>query len=407
MRPPERQRRPRQGAAAVFSGNETAVENSLTAANGQGALRQILDAAAREASVPISDFTVLDKKVDPYRQDTASGHRDGAWLAEQMARLGIIKPIHLRGLHYALVSSTSLTKPNGARYLNNADDWEWLQVEASKAARWLGYVPFDRIVDERNSPPVIVMHGNGTPKVEIGLGATIEVSVPDLEDIKPTVYLDNFKPRQKYRLVVYGEKTSLADVVKRLCERYLADLFLPSGEITDSQLYLMAKTGAEDGRPMIVFILADFDPAGNQMAVSIGRKLQALRDLQFPGLSFEVVPVALTEDQVRTLDLPSTPLKETERRADRWRQAHGGLEQTEIDALATLQPDVLRSIVVDAFDRYFDPSLDRRARAIRDAWLSEAQEVLDQAIDADLIAALHAEAEGRLGGNPGRDRSDQ
>ena len=47
----------------------------------------------------------------------------------------------------------------------------------------------------------------------------------------------------------------------------------------------MAKTGADDGRPMIVFVLADFDPAGNQMAVSIGRKLQAFRDLLYPGLS--------------------------------------------------------------------------------------------------------------------------
>ena len=53
--------------------------------------------------------------------------------------------------------------------------------------------------------------------------------------------------------------------------------------------------------------------------------------------------------------------------------------------------------MVDAFDRYFDHSLDRRAREIRDDWLGEAQAVLDQAIDADLIAALHAEAEGRLG----------
>jgi hypothetical protein len=335
-----------------------------------------------------------------------------------MTQLGITKPIHLRGLHYALVSSPSLTKPNGLRYLNNADDWEWLQVEASKAARWLGYVLFDRIVDERNSPPVIMVHGNGVPEVEIGLGATIEVSVPDIEDIKPTVYLANFEARQKHRLVLSGEKTSLGDVVKPLCESYGADLYLPSGEITDSQLWLMAKTGAEDGRPMIVFVVADFDPAGNQMAVSIGRKLQAFRDLLFPGLEFEVVPIALTEDQVRELDLPSTPLKETERRADLWRLAHGGklvrgailgngklssdavveggLEQTEVDALATLRPDALRAIVVDAFDRYFDHSLDRRASEIRDDWLSEAQAVLDLEIDADLIAALQAEAEGRL-----------
>ena len=389
-------RRAADPAADAYLNNGT-VETSTDHGKGNGSLRRILEAAARDASVPLSDLTVLDKKVDPYRQDTPAGHRDGAWLAQQMDVLGITKQIHLRGLHYALVSSTSLTKPDGARYLNDADNWLWLQVEASKAGRWLGYVPFDRIVDERNSPPVIMVNGNGAPEVEIGLGATIEVSVPELEDIKPTVYLGNFKARQKYRLAVFGEKTSLAEVVRPLCERYRADLYLPSGEITDTQLHLMAKTGAEDGRPMIVFILADFDPAGNQMAVSIGRKLQAFKDLLYPDLIFEVIPIALTEDQVRDLDLPSTPLKETERRADRWREEHGGLEQTEIDALATLRPDVLRKIVVDAFDRYFDHSLDRRAREIRDIWLDEAQAVLDQAIDADLIAALHAEAEGRLG----------
>jgi hypothetical protein len=360
-------------------------------------LRQILEAAAREARLPLSAFTVLDKSVDPYRQDTPAGHRDGAWLAEQMDALGITKPLHLRGVHYVLVSSVGLTKPDGEPYRNNADDWEWLQVEASKAARWLGYVPFDRIVDERNSAPVIAVQGFGGPVVDIGLGATILVHVPSLESIRPTVHVDNFYARQRYRLAVFGEKTSLADVLRPLCDHHRADLYLPSGEMTDSQLWLMASTGAADGRPMIVFVVADFDPSGNQMAVSIGRKLQAFHDLLFPTLEFEVIPIALTEDQVRDLDLPSTPLKQTEKRADRWREAHGGLEQTEVDALATLRPDALRRIVREAFARYYDYTLAGRTTEIRDAWLAEAQAVLDATIDEELIAQLHAEAEAKLG----------
>ena len=165
MGPPNATRRPGGGVSAAIDLDELiTAENSTATSNGQGALRRILEAAARDASLPLSDLTVLDKKVDPYRQDTPAGHRDGAWLAQQMDVLGITKPIHLRGLHYALVSSTSLTKPNGTRYLNTADDWLWLQAEASKAARWLRYVPFDRIVDERNSPPIIVVNGNGAPR---------------------------------------------------------------------------------------------------------------------------------------------------------------------------------------------------------------------------------------------------
>jgi hypothetical protein len=144
-----------------------------------------------------------------------------------------------------------------------------------------------------------------------------------------------------------------------------------------------------------MFTLTDCDPAGSQMSVSIGRKLQAFRDLLFPKLRFEVVPVALTVDQVRELGLPSTPLKDTERRADRWRQAFG-VEQTEIDALATLQPTVLREIIERAFDPYFDHTLKARVEEARDAWMQEAQEAINAQIDPEILAELRDEAAGRL-----------
>jgi hypothetical protein len=80
--------------------------------------------------------------------------------------------------------------------------------------------------------------------------------------------------------VLWGEKTSLQEVLGPLAYEYTADLFLPSGEISDSLLHLMAKTGSEDGREMIVFIFADCDPSGYQMAVSIGHKLRALATLK-------------------------------------------------------------------------------------------------------------------------------
>src|SRR4029077_11026481 len=100
-------------------------------------------------------------------------------------------------------------------------------------------------------------------------------------------------------------------------------LYLVAGEISDTLLYRMAKDGAADKRTLVVFVLADCDPAGHQMTVSIGRKWQALRDLRFSDLAFELVPVALTVEQVRDLGLPSTPLKDTEKRADNWREAFG------------------------------------------------------------------------------------
>jgi hypothetical protein len=198
-----------------------------------------------------------------------------------------------------------------------------------------------------------------------------------------------------YSFAIFGEKTSLEDVVLPVARRRQADFYLPSGEISDTLLYRMAKDADADGRPLVVFTLSDCDPAGWQMPISIARKFQALRDLRFNDLRFEVVPVALTIDQVRELALPSTPLKETERRAEPWREAFG-VEQTEIDALATLQPDVLREIVDRAFDPYFDNTLEERVDEAQEEWTRQAEEAIRDQIDHERLEALRVEAAGRF-----------
>lgn len=107
------------------------------------------------------------------------------------------------------------------------------------------------------------------------------------------------------------------------------------------------------------------------------------------------MPVALTVEQVRELGLPSTPLKETEKRADRWREAFG-IEQTEIDALATLRPDVLREIIERAFDRYFDRTLEDRVHEAEIEWLGQAQTAINTQINPEVLTALRQEASARL-----------
>jgi hypothetical protein len=211
----------------------------------------------------------------------------------------------------------------------------------------------------------------------------------------PSPAVEGFEGRQPFALTIFGEKTSLEEVLLPIATRFEADLYLPSGEISDTLLYRMARDGDEDGRTMVVLVLTDCDPAGHQMAVSIGRKLQALRDLQYPALEFEVVPVALTVAQVRELGLPSTPLKETEMRADRWREAFG-VEQTEIDALATLRPQALEEIVVKAIEPFYDASLAAMVAEAEREWLVAAQRSIDEQIGRESLAAAHDHAAHRL-----------
>jgi hypothetical protein len=367
---------------------------SLAKANGYGALRSVLETACEKQGCGLGNLTVLSAQVDPYRLDTPGGHRDGRWIAGQLKRaLKRGARIHWRGLHYVIVAQGNVRKPDGEIYRNTNEDWEWLSTVAGKAARWLGYIPFEKIVDNRNAEPMIHHKARVAPAAFVAIG--VEVAIPDADDLEPTPIAQGFVTRQAYHFVMFGEKASLEDVLLPIAHAKEVDVFLPQGEISDTLLYRIAKDADADGRPLVLFTLADCDPAGHQMSVSIGRKLQAFRDLLFPDLRFEVVPVALTVEQVRELGLPSTPLKEKERRADRWREAFG-TEQTEIDALATLRPDVLREIVERAFDPYFDRTLAARVQEAKEEWEREAEAAIREQVDPAILANLREEAGERL-----------
>lgn len=359
-----------------------------------GALRSVLEEVRIECGCALSDLTVLSAQVDPYRLDTAAGHRDGAWLAEQLNRaIGRTRRIHWRGLHYAIVASGNARKPNGEIFRNTDDDWDWLSAVAGKAARWLGYIPFERITDNRNAEPIVHRKARVVPSFGVYVG--VDVAIPEVEDLEPKPFATGFEPRQAFQFTIFGEKASLEDVVLPIAREHQADLYLNTGEISDTHVYRIAKEAIADGRPLVVFTLTDCDPAGYQMSVSIGRKLQAIRDLEFHDLEFELVPVALTVEQVREQGLPSTPLKETEKRADRWREAFG-VEQTEIDALATLRPSILRDIIRQAFDPYFDRSLADRVAQAKVEWDQQAAVAVEEQIDAESLATLREDAVERL-----------
>jgi hypothetical protein len=93
--------------------------------------------------------------------------------------------------------------------------------------------------------------------------------------------------------------------------------------------------------------------------------------------------------------LPSTPLKDTERRGDAWRAAWG-IEQTEIDALASLRPDLLRSIARAALAPFYDWTLDARVKEAKSAWLGEAARVAVDQLGADRLAAIREQATAQL-----------
>lgn len=339
----------------------------------------------------LQSWTVLAAQNDPFRIDTAANHRDGAWLAEQFEKVRRTVR-HLRGLHYALTSLEGLIRPNGVRYINDDPAWEWL-LKAANSARWLGYIPFDDLDDQRNDPPIIRRHPDNGPGSFISFG--LEVDLPRAEDLEPEIFSFDFTGRQAFRLVLWAEKTSMKQVLAPIAEKYGADLYLSAGELSNSQLHTMAKEGAADGRPMVVFTFSDLDPSGHQMPISIARKLQAFKTQFFPELEFVVHRAGLTADQARAYGLPSTPLKATERRADKW-QAAMGVAQTEIDAWMTLAGDALREEAEKAIGHYFDSSLHVRVERARREWQESAQAVINAQMDGEKLGTLVEKARLKL-----------
>jgi hypothetical protein len=267
-------------------------------------LRQALDTAIAEANgrkLSMKDLTVLAPQNDPFRLDTPKNHEIGAWLAITARDLGLgNRKIHLRGLHYMIIGQP---KPDGTAYTNTEADWVWLSTEAGKAARWLGYIPFDQIVDQRNGRPEVQIFKQPEPKSYLAVG--LDVQLPAAADIEPQIYVDDFNGVQPYKIVMAGEKSSLEPVLSPIAESYKADLYLPTGCLSDTLIYQMAKIGADDGRPMVVFYFSDCDPSGWNMPVEVGRKLQAFKALEFPDLHFKVgLYVARASGYVSRREMP-------------------------------------------------------------------------------------------------------
>jgi hypothetical protein len=362
--------------------------------SGDGVLRSILESACKAAGVAQQALTVLAIKNDPYRLDTETHHRNGRWLAEQLERFyGPTKKAHWRGLYYALTMSKAKTKkPDGTNFSNTDEDWIWLSEKAGKAARWLGYIPFTRITDRRNNEPII----HRAEKIEPWGGVLSDLDDATLpDDIAPAPAAAGFEVRHAFSFASFGEKSSLEEITLPWAKQHQVDLYLGTGETSDTYIDQIARDAVADGRPLVVFALTDCDPSGWQMVISIARKLQAMQDLQFPTLRWEIVHVGLKPEHVTQFDLPSEPIKKGDKRREAWKRSFG-VDQTEIDVLTTpemAERGILRRLLDDAIAPYLDHSLERRVRRAKNKWYRDANAALDAQIDAGAVERVRSKIE--------------
>lgn len=277
-----------------------------------------IKALAKTRKCRVPDLIALAPQNDPFYVGTPADQVNARWFADLWQRFGYRHGVHIRRAHYQIISqSDPILLPNGKPYENTESYWDFLNV-ATKAARYLELVDPGAFVDRRNPPALsYVPESSGAPPLlRVSNDIYSEASsLPEFPEL-PDYGLGGYEGCQAYHIELWAEKSTINDVLIPLCERYGAVLQTGLGE----------------------------------RSIAVARKIEYVLHTRALDLDIRLLPVCLTEPQVRDYQL---------RRAANF-EARYGAGAVELDALEALYPGALRKVLSDAVERYFDNSLKRR-----------------------------------------------
>ncbi len=350
---------------------------------------------SKETGQRVGDLIVLAPQNDPFYTGTPNDWALGEWFAGLWQAFGYGSGVHLRRIHYQIVSQDPpIALPNGKPYENTEECWGVLNL-ASKAARYLRLVDPGAFVDRRNDGVMEFAQQRGSSP-EVYAGGYIgkySYSFPDFPDL-PDYRVSNYQGEQAYHLEVWCEKSTMNDVLVPLCEQFGANLQVGSGELSITATLALVQRLERVGKPARIFYVSDFDPAGQSMPVAVSRKMEYF--LRTLGLEVDVrlFPVILTAEQVRYFHLPRTPIKETERRRVGFEERYGE-GAVELDALEALYPGKLAEVLRQHMDSYYDSDLSERVQMAEAVLRADLDTVADGVLGSyePDMEALHLEHE--------------
>ena len=158
-------------------------------------------------------------------------------------------------------------------------------------------------------------------------------------------YRRNLWSTQPFYLEAWVEKDSIASIVAGKANSFGVPVFVARGFASLSSLYSAANTfreAVEAGKQVIIYHLGDYAPRGVAAGESM---LRAFRD-DF-GVEVQFTRIAVTQEQIRKLNLPTRPVKGSDTRAAKWT----GGECVELDSMP---PAEIRKLVEACITRHID-----------------------------------------------------
>lgn len=325
----------------------------------------------------LPDLLAMSPQNDPFNAGSEGNWLSARWFADHLARLDlIIRDVHLRRAHYKMVSQDPPPPLwNGKAYENTLGCWGALGI-ASKQARYLKLVNVEIFDDRRNPDPYLFMEPGGIPQPSWKVGHWWEWSLPEIQveladDLDwglPSLTVEGYEFDQAdhpYLLEVWIEKSTMEDVLLPICRRHTVNYVPAIGFQSITGTIRMLQRSMDfvrhgNAKPVRIFYISDFDPAGDFMPPSIARQIEFwLRDFA-PEADIKLQPLALTAEQVLHYQLPPIPIKEGDKRQNGFKERYGVDGATELDALEALHPGELARIVEAAITPYRDQTLPKR-----------------------------------------------
>lgn len=161
---------------------------------------------------------------------------------------------------------------------------------------------------------------------------------------------------------IWCEKDAMQGVIAPVVlQEFGLNLYVSKGQSSASYLYEAAESIRDDGRPTVVYILSDFDPAGFRIAEKIE---SGLREHVPEDQELTCTRIAVSYEQVLAYDLVTREVKKTDSDAPEFLARFGDIS-CELEAMPA---STLRQLVREHLESHMDQT---RLRALK---LAEEEE---------------------------------
>src|SRR5262249_23654378 len=148
---------------------------------------------------------------------------------------------------------------------------------------------------------------------------------------------------------VWIEKSTQNDWLVPLCKKRGVNLVQGIGEQSEVRSRQLAERADVYAVPARIIYISDFDPGGRSMPKAVARKVEFTLHKFALDVDLQLIPLALSPDQCSHYKLPRTPIKESEKRKDKFEETFG-VGATELDALEALYPGELARLLNEELD---------------------------------------------------------